>query len=1674
MLLQGKNLYNELSASISMLESRLKNSLGRGQDIELPREISTMMQSLLETRNSILRAEADTAAIARRSFSGATGRAKTQAKALMEMVEKVVDDLINSQDIKALGQRVINYTGRVDPSGARAIKPQLVVSGMMATAEKGVQAGKLYVLVDSYSKGDDVTYILRKVEKTDAEGTLWELSKEKTGQMPMGYEEGDLLRVGELAGTEAGLIPGARIEVYGKVGRPVAGWTSLAELPTSSIVHPPVTGTNVWDATKIAGRLFGNWSKVAKRKKRLSQFRNDRKIFEDGFEVKLDDKGNPTNIHYLTTELQKILRVSTGTKRKLSQRGLWTMFTTRPIGPRGVPEGDAFIVRDHSKGPNIWVFNDEIQNTFKEIYEQELHRQAMQSQRHASDKLFAQAGAEGGAGGGRDIGPPGSKDRPGGIPDPDEPSNLDRWNNKHRDPDGEVIDTSPPPDSNGAPRFGEDPEHLKWYLPQFIDSRIRQITTNRMKPVFRTPLEWVFGQNVARTVMGSLLGAHRAARVWATSQGDQVLHYFYYGSDLFGYSSRYGRAMNVRLVYDSEPLLSNLPPQAHFLTAQGEAIVGDVGTKTDITIAWKQHKDTMPSVPSAGSGMDAAQWEARRMTTILETPEHDLAKYYILSDDQLKFYQEYHNTIARLQDMSARAGFRVDDYVKGMMRDYYVPHIVNRKAQAAKDASFSDRPVLGSNPQFFEERVYTHGMIEGETFLSGSATYIQDPVEALRQLTTGVYGWVADKQLVETMLRAPNLGKSVSHMKSPILAGSKLIHALEGGHYVDMELAIVAEAYYPGLVSRINNVNRAAAGGAGLPGGQDILKEKEMIRQAIAEIQSNAVLRFKDSLGLRNPRGIDAFMGGGDEMTKELSELAFQPEAMHELKVYVENMSEHFSVTGIGRLPSMWSSMVRTLSTTFDLGVPLIHGFMLLTMTPTIAAQRGIRKYKELDILRKEDVLQGRESITKADQLRMSAFEGLSWHKTPWAQASVHMMRAFISKDGHKVRYDYLMRKSATTGEMAKFGCTPNISALRETTGEFGIEKLSEFEYLNVGGREITTGYKGWNVSSATKRAENTFNTFIDMLRIEYWEALRPLITDDAELRELAAIVNKITGTLDPVRAGISNHQRQIESTYLMFAPMLRRATAALIWKAGEGAALAPASLLGLKAPRRIGRMPLPGGGEKVALGLERRQALLSIGSLVTAATAMGAMVYFSGNNKKVFDTTSADFMTAKIGGVRVGIGTPYYALMRMASDVIHQMTDGDPGGIKDLSWEDHAIMKWARSSMSPLGSTIVDIVNGRTFIGDPLRDADGSWEKLKLGRYLGRQALPFWGETLMYDFQGWNKLGTLSELVGLRTSPLPKSQQIAQLRLNYLLTDTDPDLVKWRNEQIANGEPVTVDEAPVLFIDLLDERHEDILEIKESMETSKFFQGDPERVKFKEFIDATEKAREEHFTRLTGISAKFESGEIDHREFRRQIGIIDAWLRGIHHANGVTYKTIIEDLDVKRLGRLEIGEGYIGDILYDMYRAEVTGAEDLQDEYGNFIPENFAAHQDNFRNKIHADDWEYVQARAKLNKELPPLIAELEKARQDLKPFWEMSERVFGKDTGPYRLIQSYYSIPTNAGRARFMLRYPQVKAYMARVDARKDAWRLTHPALSMQLEKFYGYSPIRQKIESGRSKLY
>ena len=659
------------------------------------------------------------------------------------------------------------------------------------------------------------------------------------------------------------------------------------------------------------------------------------------------------------------------------------------------------------------------------------------------------------------------------------------------------------------------------------------------------------------------------------------------------------------------------------------------------------------------------------------------------------------------------------------------------------------------------------------------------------------------------------------------------------------------------------------------------------------------------------------------------------------------------------------------------------------------------------------------------------------------------MYGALISKNSAGVRLAFHDANAGSIREMERWGIHLSRSHLEEIAGT-SIRAMSDFDYLRVGGKEIQTGYKGWNIGSATLRAENTFNTFLDVARVEYWKAMRPLCKSNDELRELAAAVNKVTGGMDPVRAGITEHQRVIESTYLMFAPMLRRATAALVWKAAEGG-----SILAAKPFARA-------LGKEMAVGMERRQAMKAVGSLMAVAGALGAMVYFSGNNKKVFNPESADFMSMKIGGSRVGLGTPFYALARMGAGTFNQIK-GDPEGRGEFKIQDLALLKWLRSSASPIGSSVIDIINGRNFIGDPLRDADGSWEKLSIMRYLGRQAFPFWAESLIYDFQGWNKATTLGEIMGLRTSPLPKSQQLRQLRELYLATDmNDPDLVEWRNEQIASGEPISVDEAPVMLVDNLEARHEDIEELRDSMGRSRFFRGDKEQRDFKNFTDATEKNRNEHKKRLDGIAIAFNTGQIDHREFRKMIQESNAELRGAHFATGQMYEGTIDLLDEKRTGRLEIGDGYLGDLAYDNFRSYVTGSPLINDEYGNFIPENYQKLMEDWKLRHSEQLWDYVQKRMKKNKELPDTMVELEKARVELKPFWELSKKIFGEDSAEYELLTEWYGQKSLESQTVFRRMNPRINSLLKILSKSREFWRKMHPKQDKHLVRFYGYAPV------------
>ena len=173
-----------------------------------------------------------------------------------------------------------------------------------------------------------------------------------------------------------------------------------------------------------------------------------------------------------------------------------------------------------------------------------------------------------------------------------------------------------------------------------------------------------------------------------------------------------------------------------------------------------------------------------------------------------------------------------------------------------------------------------------------------------------------------------------------------------------------------------------------------------------------------------------------------------------------------------------------------------------------------------------------------------------------------------------------------------------------------------------------------------------------------------------------------------------------------------------------------------------------------------------------------------------------------------------------------------------------------------------------------------------------------------------------------------------------------------------------------------------------------------------------------------------------------------------------------IQKLDTNRLGRLEVGEGYIGDLLYDRYRAMVTDNPNTEDDFGNFIPEEFRKAEDDFKNWVGSKEiWDYIERRKKQNRNLPKTIVDLYDARETLKPYWAMYDSIWREGSWQHNLMLNYNQAKTKLSKERFKRDYPRIKFLLKQQDARRRAWRLANPDGDAALVRFYDYNPVKRK---------
>lgn len=293
-----------------------------------------------------------------------------------------------------------------------------------------------------------------------------------------------------------------------------------------------------------------------------------------------------------------------------------------------------------------------------------------------------------------------------------------------------------------------------------------------------------------------------------------------------------------------------------------------------------------------------------------------------------------------------------------------------------------------------------------------------------------------------------------------------------------------------------------------------------------------------------------------------------------------------------------------------------------------------------------------------------------------------------------------------------------------------GVDETAELPALFRGLQKVTGGkVSGEAVQS---RMEAAFHGPLNVAKIEMAKALLPAAEKAGELAELAAFLNHATGTLSTKAMGIGANQRAIETGLLFFSPRYTRASIALVGDALGG------GIKGGEARKQLGSifvaMPLMLAGAKMAMGQE-----------VTA---------------DFFNPASPRFLEVEVFGQRVSFGGFHLGLARAIAQAVSKGAEGKGGDLLAVNRQENPLVRFPVGRTAPLTSLLWDVVEGRDFLGEPVKTPD------QLARRVAKTQLPFaLQDVVPGDPQGLDPRGLAPSLLGLRTMQYTDSQDVKRLR---------------------------------------------------------------------------------------------------------------------------------------------------------------------------------------------------------------------------------------------------------------------------------------------------------------------
>jgi len=266
---------------------------------------------------------------------------------------------------------------------------------------------------------------------------------------------------------------------------------------------------------------------------------------------------------------------------------------------------------------------------------------------------------------------------------------------------------------------------------------------------------------------------------------------------------------------------------------------------------------------------------------------------------------------------------------------------------------------------------------------------------------------------------------------------------------------------------------------------------------------------------------------------------------------------------------------------------------------------------------------------------------------------------------------------------------------------------------------------------SPFQRAEFAFYGSGEMVRNSFWEILRPLATKKGEEFQLAKFLDIGTGILDTKAMGVPLTIRQLESSFIWFAPRYTRACLSVLAHLFRG------GMTGSMARKAIGGMIGAGAlyYSAVQYGISTLQGKSHDEAMDDVVAGFG--VVKDPITGEITWQPSGRFMTVRIGDSYFGLGSFWYGLVRLSGNILQCINEEGDKELIDLVKiikygslnRDNPFVYWWYSRSSALTGTIRELVTHRTFLGYPIETpVEFAW-------YVANRFTPIWMEQAIIPY---------------------------------------------------------------------------------------------------------------------------------------------------------------------------------------------------------------------------------------------------------------------------------------------------------------------------------------------------